>query len=162
MRGFTALQEHFGFTRNELIVITLLGCSFLAGMGIRWMGSSVDPSTVPAFDYARADSIFAARSVRPLTVDTPSRATRSAAAPKVRPGDAPIDINGATKEQLMRLPGVGPGIAQRIVAYRTEHGRLRSVEELTGVGGIGPRTLERIRPFATVRPPNPSEHHTPH
>lgn len=159
MRGFTAMQERFGFTRNELIVITLLACSFLAGLGVRWLGGSVDPSSIPVFDYARADSIFAARSVQPLTSAESGRAVQRVPAPKLRPGDVPVDINAATREQLMRLPGVGPGLADRILAYRTEHRRFKSVDELTAVSGIGTRTLERIRPLATTHDSVPPVHH---
>lgn len=62
----------------------------------------------------------------------------------------PIDLNTATVEQLDTLPGVGPATAQAIVAYRTRHGRLRSVTELLEVPGIGPTKLEAVRPLVKV------------
>ena len=63
---------------------------------------------------------------------------------------AQIDINTADETLLQQLPGIGPALAARIVAYRTENGPFGSVEELTQVSGIGPRTLEELRPYITA------------
>lgn len=64
-----------------------------------------------------------------------------------------IDINRATASDLTQLPRVGPKIAERIMAFRETFGPFQSVEELTSVKGIGPKTLEQIRPYAYVAPP---------
>lgn len=48
-----------------------------------------------------------------------------------------LDLNAATAEQLDGLPGIGPVLAQRIVDWRTEHGRFASVDQLREVSGIG-------------------------
>jgi competence protein ComEA len=48
-----------------------------------------------------------------------------------------IDLNAATLDQLDSLPGVGPVLAQRILDWRTAHGRFGSVDELREVTGIG-------------------------
>ena len=61
------------------------------------------------------------------------------------PGAAPVDLNSATAEQLDALPGVGPATAAAIVAYRTQHGPFRSVDELLQVHGIGPAKLAALR-----------------
>jgi competence protein ComEA len=52
-----------------------------------------------------------------------------------------IDVNSVSAAELEALPGVGPALASRIVAYRTEHGRFKSPEELLAVPGIGEKTL---------------------
>ena len=67
-----------------------------------------------------------------------------AAPPKV------INVNLDTAEALEALPGVGPALAARIVAYRQAHGPFREVADLDAVSGIGPATLARIKPMATV------------
>ncbi|MEY2441911.1 MAG: competence protein ComEA [bacterium] len=67
------------------------------------------------------------------------------AAPRV-----PINLNTATLEQLDTLDGVGPGIAQRILDYRQQHGGFRRVEELGEVPGIGAKRLATLTPLVTV------------
>lgn len=63
---------------------------------------------------------------------------------------AVIDLNTATEAVLDGLPGVGPVLAGRIVAWRQEHGAFRSVDELGEVSGIGDATLARLRPLVRV------------
>jgi competence protein ComEA len=61
-----------------------------------------------------------------------------------------LNINTATEQQLEGLNGIGPVLASAIVQYRTQHGLFRSVDDLLGVSGIGPVTLEELRPQVTV------------
>ncbi|GAB4304523.1 MAG: hypothetical protein Kow0097_01500 [Candidatus Bipolaricaulota bacterium] len=61
-----------------------------------------------------------------------------------------INLNRASAEELQKLPGVGPVLAARIVAFREEHGPFRSVDDLTLVSGIGPKTLDGFRDQVTV------------
>jgi competence protein ComEA len=66
-------------------------------------------------------------------------------------GSSPqVDLNTATATQLDSLPGVGPVTAERILTWRTEHGRFRRVEELQEVEGIGPKTYADIAPHVRV------------
>ncbi|HVL31097.1 MAG TPA: helix-hairpin-helix domain-containing protein [Solirubrobacteraceae bacterium] len=62
----------------------------------------------------------------------------------------PVNLNTATLEQLDALDGIGPGIAQRILDYREQHGGFRRVEELAEVPGIGPKRLAALTPLVTV------------
>ena len=66
-----------------------------------------------------------------------------------------IDLNRATRAELMQVPGVGPQLADRIVADRDARGRFARVDDLSGVHGIGDATLNRIRPWVIVEPENP-------
>ena len=67
-----------------------------------------------------------------------------AAAAGVAPGP-PISLNNATAEQLDTLDGVGHATAQKIIAWRTQHGGFRSVADLGQVPGIGPKKLAALR-----------------
>ena len=62
----------------------------------------------------------------------------------------PVNLNTATAEQLDGLEGVGPATAQKILAYRTEHGGFRSVSELDRVPGIGPARMAALKDRVTV------------
>lgn len=62
----------------------------------------------------------------------------------------PVNLNTATLEQLDTLEGVGPGIAQRILDHRDEHGSFGSVDELAQVPGIGEKRMAALRDKVTV------------
>lgn len=57
-----------------------------------------------------------------------------------------INVNSASASELESLPGIGPAIAARIIAARAQQGRLRSLEDLDKVKGLGPKKLEVLRP----------------
>lgn len=61
-----------------------------------------------------------------------------------------IPLNQATQEQLLQLPGIGPYLADEILAYRREHGHFTTLEELQKVPGIGPATFKKIRSSLTL------------
>ena len=75
--------------------------------------------------------------------------TKSAAAAAEVAGET-VDINRADLEQLATLPGIGEKLAERINAYRQEHGPFKSVDELLNVKGVGPKMFEKIKPLITV------------
>ena len=62
----------------------------------------------------------------------------------------PVNINTASKKELDALPGIGEVLAQRIIDYRSTNGPFSTVDELTKVKGIGAKTLEKLKPYATV------------
>ena len=63
---------------------------------------------------------------------------------------AALNLNTATKEELIALPGIGPAKAQAILDYRTAHGGFKSVEELKDVKGIGAKRFEKLKGELTV------------
>jgi competence protein ComEA len=62
-----------------------------------------------------------------------------------------IDVNTADAETLATIPGIGGGLAERIVAFREENGPFASVDELLDVAGITDRRLEAIIPYVVAR-----------
>jgi competence protein ComEA len=58
--------------------------------------------------------------------------------------DAKVNINLAAQRELEELPGIGPTLAERIVAYREKKGGFKSVDELKQVSGIGDKKFEEI------------------
>ena len=118
-------------------------------------------------DWKRSHETYLRDIVRELeTQDALSRAAspppdsmpaRGAGIRRPLPREAPvgrIDVNRASASELVRLPGIGPSLAGRILADRDQHGGFPSPEALLRVRGIGPKTLERIRGFLSF--PTPS------
>ena len=62
----------------------------------------------------------------------------------------PISLNKASKNELLELPGVGPAMADRIIADRREHGPFKHVEDLKRVKGIGSKKFEKLRKYLHV------------
>jgi competence protein ComEA len=62
-----------------------------------------------------------------------------------------IDVNDAEEPELLQLPGVGPKMAARIVESRRTAGPFIDPADLRRVRGIGPKTLEKIRPYLRTR-----------
>jgi competence protein ComEA len=63
---------------------------------------------------------------------------------------AAVNLNTATKDELVALPGIGPAKAQAIIDHRKTHGPFRSVEELKDVKGIGAKRFEKLKAELTV------------
>jgi len=119
----------------------LLASLALAGAAVRFV-LSPSPSAPPGDVQLQSPSRSPGSDLR----ETARRAA-SLARP-LAPGER-IDLDNADVTEITRLPRVGPALAQRIVAWRTEHGLFGSLARLDSVPGIGPKLLEAIRPFVT-------------
>lgn len=129
-------------TREHRRAVLLLMGLTLAGLGVRLVvGRAAVPGAV-AFRYADGDrpardsvAAQAGRLIRPL-----------------RRGER-IDVDRASVAELTRLPRIGPGLATRIAADREANGPFGSLEALDRVAGIGPATLEALRPHVRFSSP---------
>ena len=86
-------------------------------------------------------------------VPTPANAEPAAGASSGAPGPggAQVDLNAASVASLDTLPGVGPVTAQRILDWRTQHGRFASVDQLQEVEGIGPTRFAKLKDLVVAR-----------
>ena len=103
---------------------------------VRGIGAATLERMLPHMDFTRDP---------PAGLSGPARRVAS------RPSR--VSLNRSEAEELERLPGVGPALARRIVELRTARGGFGSPEELLDVRGIGPATLERLRPLVRLEPP---------
>lgn len=134
------LSDWLALTSTERKIILFLAGTLIVGAGIR-LYQETFPS-VPEFDYRASDSTFAALSARTSEESTAEDDTGGASI---------ININNASKQELMSLPGIGAVTAERILTYRDTAGRFGSIDQLRNIKGISAKKLERLRPLLTVQ-----------
>ena len=81
--------------------------------------------------------------------------SQQAHAQPTRSDPPPVSINEAPREELERLPGIGPALAARIVEHRERFGRFRRAEHLLLVRGISERRFLQLRPYVTAEVKSP-------
>ncbi len=121
---------------------------------VRGIGARTAERLAPFLDFGNVSEITARRTAAGgAPGSAPLGPKRPAPPPGAgTPGEMPLDLNRASAAELERLPGIGPALAARIIAYRDSVGRFRAVDDLDRVRGIGPALLERLRPNVSVRP----------
>jgi competence ComEA-like helix-hairpin-helix protein len=157
------------YTRRELALLLLLLLAAGAGLGVRhWraahpelverlerLDAEIARSTHREVEEPRVTHSIEAPPPRPPAPGVPeslpprSRPSKRVGSP---PGDLepPLDLNRATLGDLLRLPGVGPVIARRILDTREEAGRFTAVDDLAAVRGLSRARLDKLRPFIGV------------
>jgi competence protein ComEA len=141
------------------VALVAMGLACLAAIGRAAVAGSV---TTPAIALAAAPSASGgpvdpsptAPSPPALPVANPSSPAATPATPATSRGpaspDDPVILNSAGLDDLRRLPGIGEKRATAILALRARLGRLRAIEDLMKVKGIGRATLKRLRPLVRL------------
>ena len=140
-------------TRQERLVIQFLVAFFLIGGAIHlYKANFVKVEIVNADEVGKEKEQFNVMADRVDSIYVASRSkTKQKNNEKIsKPDSYRININTATKDELMKIPKIGPVTAERIILYRMENGRFNSVEELIKVRGIGKKTIERIKGEVTI------------
>lgn len=126
-----AVERHYWKAVTFLVVMILVGSGF---WGVRRFAPAVflgKPDLIAVPDEERSQS----QTTEILTSSEPEL----------------LNINVASAEELQTLPNIGVQMAQRIVDYRTQHGKFVSVDALQNVKGIGAKTLEKLKPFVDAK-----------
>ena len=137
-------------TETLLLVVTLMFISFCIGFFLG-KGQGGDTITITRSGGDALQSTTATTNLQTtLPASEPTETPSDATVAPSESADSCVNINTATKEELMTLPGIGEVIAERIIAYRQTYGSFSSVEELDAVSGIGDKRLDAIRDYITV------------
>lgn len=118
----------------------------LAGLALA--GAAVRFVLAPSQQRAPGDIQLVAADTPPASALRETARRAAELARPLSPGER-IDVNRADVTALTRLPRVGPALAQRIVAWREQHGPFGSLASLDSVSGIGLKLLEAIRPYVS-------------
>ena len=146
-----SLKEIFAFSRAETIALSLLMSICLIGGGIlvyensrqslppQLIFESLNVETMPQQAQSTNVSATMPASSDPAAQSQPRQITRG--------GNLVLNINSAPAESLALLPFIGQTLSGRIVDYRAKHGAFSSVDDLLRVYGIGPKNIEKMRPY---------------
>ena len=126
-----AVERHYWKAVTFLVILILVGSGF---WGVRRFA--------PAVFLGKPDLIAVPDEERPQNQTTETQTPNT---PEL------LNINTASAEELQTLPNIGVQMAQRIVDYRTQHGKFASVDALQNVKGIGAKTLEKLTPFIDAK-----------
>jgi len=165
--------KYFTFTKNETKVIVFTISILLSGFAVKYYKQVHSSDSVKAYDFSKDDSVFRERSegigkIKYLFTDSDSLANADdslikklvAAEDSLQKNEKPtkdkelsyfkseiLNINTATKEELIDLPGIGEATAEKIINYREQRKKFKKIEELMNVKGIGKKKFEDIKSY---------------
>lgn len=82
-----------------------------------------------------------------IPVDSALQSSATETTQTTQNNDGKINLNTATEQQLMLLPGVGETTAKKIIEYRTENNGFTAIEDIMKVNGIGEKKFEQMKPY---------------
>lgn len=114
----------------------------------------------PRATYADLAVIKRPSIARPSSVRSPGEPVSATAQLKESKANTsllppPVYINTASQDELIRLKGIGPSKAKKILEYRSKFGPFKRIKDLRRVKGIGKKTLIKLRPFIALAPKKP-------
>lgn len=161
------LSKKFGFTETEIIVILFLSAIFILGFVYREFIKAEDTAEYQLFDYSKEDSLFhyysnqnpeanpddsllvsdleIKRNVLELSEEQYSSPKKS-----IVLEEKSINLNSASIDQLVQLPGIGEKTAEKILQLRQQRGKFGKLEELMDVSGIGEVKFNKIKNFLYI------------
>lgn len=154
-RLLLSIQRRFGISKNEGIVILVLTAGMIGGTASRYFTKDAPTHQVVSAEkiIELLDSIakMEAHADLDFLADSSStwyRQSHSAGNNRLttRGKIVRVNINSASKTQLEQIPGIGPATAQKIIDMRRGR-KFQDVADLLDVKGIGPKKLEKMRPY---------------
>ena len=160
------ISQKFGLTKAEINSIIFVLAIFVFGLGINLSKIELGEVNQQKFDYSFHDSLFKAlenekrnelitRQKKEKKVDSELELldfsnTELDSKKETVLFPSIINLNDADLETLIKLPGIGPKTAEKIIVLRTQKGGFSNVDELTEVKGIGQKKLNKIKNFLFI------------
>ncbi len=165
MTKLKSVLKHISFTRNETKVILFIIAVLVAGFSIKYYKQVISAGTGSLYDFSKSDSEFRIKSGNAYKNNfSGSGLDSSKDSDAGQYGDREygkdsinslftglisksININTATKEELVELPGIGESIAEKIISYRDSKKGFKKIDEIMSVKGIGKKKFEKIKEY---------------
>jgi len=156
------LSRLTSLTETEITIFIFVLSMLCIGIGVKYF-TTLPEQTNKKFSYAKEDSLFAY--FNGLELDT-TAAESGSLFPNKKPFLAKIkeqtpytkktfsgliNLNTASLDQLTTLPGIGAKTAEQILVYRKHVGKIKSLNELLNVKGIGEKKILKLKPFLTLK-----------
>jgi len=159
------VSRKIGFTETESRIILFILCAFFVGMIILHFKEAAGNKDLLQFDYSEQDKLF----YEGVPIDEQDDSVKIKDDRKIKPekdfsnprikkisenkslsNAGIINLNKATREQLITLPGIGLKTANAIIDFKLRNGNFKSVNDLTKVKGIGKAKLEKVKKYVYV------------
>jgi comEA protein len=162
---FKKLSVKIGFTETEIKVLLFLLAIFLAGFSYLKFVKGGSEARYKEFDYSKeesqllkseqGDSLGEAStfdnkdSVRRQVLELKDKSFESVK--KKEPDEKSINLNSASREELMKISGIGKKTAENIYSYREEKGKFKTLDELMNVKGIGNAKFAKFKKYLYIK-----------
>ncbi|MEJ2617772.1 MAG: ComEA family DNA-binding protein [Ignavibacteriaceae bacterium] len=158
-------SEKIGFTQTEIKVVLFLALVFIIGLGAKYIFFQSSVANAEKYDYSTQDSIFNSikihesklrdKEIDSKTVDYKQEVldfntTNFKNSKKDVPPEKSININKASLEDLIKIPGIGQKTAGNIIDFREKITRFKKLDDILNVKGIGTSKLNKIKKYIYI------------
>ena len=160
------ISKKTGLTQTELKISIFIVLVFLIGLTYKLIFDQKDTVPYQKFDYTEEDEKFYNSGKDTSSINNQKSDDKEVdykqevldfnsqsfdnIQKKTLPAEKSINLNSATVEELVNLPGIGEKTAQKIIEYRDKHKRFRNINELLNIKGIGEAKLAKIKKYIFI------------
>jgi comEA protein len=162
---FKKLSVKIGFTETEIKVLLFLLALFLAGFTYIKIMKGGSEATYKEFDYSKEESLLLKSeqgdSLEEASMPTDKDSIRKQVlelkdkpyetTTKKEPAERSINLNSASREDLMKISGIGDKTAGNILSYREKNGKFKVIDELMNVKGIGEAKFAKFKKYLFIK-----------